>query len=119
MSDKEQPNVIPITNERLMSLDAFRGFIMFWIVGGEALVYALSKLDGVKSEILNILIIQLQHVSWEGFRFYDLIFPSFVFIRKIANFGQSSCCGSACYFAGAFALVDRYYLLRRNFKRLI
>ena len=80
MSDKEQPNVIPITNERLMSLDAFRGFIMFWIVGGEALVYALSKLDGVKSEILNILIIQLQHVSWEGFRFYDLIFPSFVFI---------------------------------------
>ena len=45
MSDKEQPNVIPITNERLMSLDAFRGFIMFWIVGGEALVYALSKLD--------------------------------------------------------------------------
>ena len=80
MSDKEQPNVIPITNERLMSLDAFRGFIMFWIVGGEALVYALSKLDGVKSEILNTLIIQLQHVSWEGFRFYDLIFPSFVFI---------------------------------------
>ena len=53
---------------------------MFWIVGGEALFYALSKLDGVRSEILNTLIIQLQHVSWEGFRFYDLIFPSFVFI---------------------------------------
>ena len=80
MSDKEQPNIIQIPNERLMSLDAFRGFIMFWIVGGEALVYALSKLDGVRSEILNTLIIQLQHVSWEGFRFYDLIFPSFVFI---------------------------------------
>ena len=80
MSDKEQPNIIQIPNERLMSLDAFRGFIMFWIVGGEALFYALSKLDGVRSEILNTLIIQLQHVSWEGFRFYDLIFPSFVFI---------------------------------------
>ena len=80
MSDKEQQNIIQIPNERLMSLDAFRGFIMFWIVGGEALFYALSKLDGVRSEILNTLIIQLQHVSWEGFRFYDLIFPSFVFI---------------------------------------
>ena len=63
-----------------MSLDAFRGFIMFWIVGGEALAHALAKLDGVQSEVLNTVIIQLEHVSWEGFRFYDLIFPSFVFI---------------------------------------
>jgi predicted acyltransferase len=53
---------------------------MFWIVGGEALAHALAKLDGVQSEVLNTVIIQLEHVSWEGFRFYDLIFPSFVFI---------------------------------------
>lgn len=53
---------------------------MFWIVGGEALAHALAKLDGVQSEVLNTVMIQLKHVSWEGFRFYDLIFPSFVFI---------------------------------------
>lgn len=63
-----------------MSLDAFRGFIMFWIVGGEALAHALAKLDGVQSEVLDSVILQLEHVGWEGFRFYDLIFPSFVFI---------------------------------------
>ena len=80
MSDRKPPILSSISNDRLMSLDAFRGFIMFWIVGGEALAHALTKLDGVQSEVLNTLIIQLQHVSWEGFRFYDLIFPSFVFI---------------------------------------
>lgn len=80
MSDETSPSLIPVSNGRLMSLDAFRGFIMFWIVGGEALAHALAKLDGVQSEVLNTVMIQLKHVSWEGFRFYDLIFPSFVFI---------------------------------------
>lgn len=63
-----------------MSLDAFRGFVMFWIVGGEALAHVFAKLDGLQSEALNTVAIQLKHVKWEGFRFYDLIFPSFVFI---------------------------------------
>ena len=80
MSDQNPPCLTSISNGRLMSLDAFRGFIMFWIVGGEALAHALAKLDGVQSEVLNTVMIQLKHVSWEGFRFYDLIFPSFVFI---------------------------------------
>jgi predicted acyltransferase len=80
MSDEASPSLIPVFSGRLMSLDAFRGFVMFWIVGGEALAHALAKLDGVQSEVLNTVMIQLKHVSWEGFRFYDLIFPSFVFI---------------------------------------
>nr|MBR9810286.1 DUF5009 domain-containing protein [bacterium] len=80
MSEENAPCLIPTSNGRLMSLDAFRGFIMFWIVGGEALAHALAKLDGVQSEVLDSVILQLEHVGWEGFRFYDLIFPSFVFI---------------------------------------
>lgn len=57
---------------RLMSLDALRGFDMFWILGGEALFAALLLLttwggwrwfDG-----------QMHHSSWHGFTFYDLIF---------------------------------------------
>ena len=80
MSGETSPSLIPVSNGRLMSLDAFRGFVMFWIGGGEALAHALAKLDGVQSEVLNTVMIQLKHVSWEGFRFYDLIFPSFVFI---------------------------------------
>jgi predicted acyltransferase len=65
---------------RLVSLDVFRGFVMFWIVGGEAIAHALAHLKGVESEVLETVAVQLTHVKWEGFRFYDLIFPSFVFI---------------------------------------
>ena len=53
---------------------------MFWIVGGEAIAHALAHLKGVDSEVMDTVALQLTHVEWEGFRFYDLIFPSFIFI---------------------------------------
>ena len=65
--------------KRLHSLDALRGFDMFWITGGGALVIALSQIFGP-----NWLETQMHHVSWEGFRFYDLIFPLFMFISGVA-----------------------------------
>jgi len=34
----------PAPSERLLSLDTFRGFTMFWIVGGEALMIGLQHL---------------------------------------------------------------------------
>jgi predicted acyltransferase len=63
---------------RVASIDALRGFDMFWIAGGDALVYHLSK--AAPFPLLLILARQFQHVEWEGFHFYDLIFPLFVFI---------------------------------------
>ncbi len=65
--------------KRLHSLDALRGFDMFWITGGSALVVAISQFTGP-----NWLETQMHHVSWEGFRFYDLIFPLFMFISGVA-----------------------------------
>jgi predicted acyltransferase len=64
--------------ERLMSLDALRGFDMFWIIGGGAIFEALAKFTNWP--VLNWWSIQLQHVEWEGFRFEDLIFALFLFI---------------------------------------
>ncbi|HTY87692.1 MAG TPA: heparan-alpha-glucosaminide N-acetyltransferase domain-containing protein [Candidatus Acidoferrum sp.] len=67
---------------RLMSLDALRGFDMFWIVGADALVEALPKLsDG---RVVRGLAAQLEHVAWAGFHFEDLIFPMFVFIVGVS-----------------------------------
>ena len=63
---------------RVASIDALRGFDMFWITGGDALVYHLSK--AVPITLTLMLARQFQHVEWEGFHFYDLIFPLFVFI---------------------------------------
>jgi predicted acyltransferase len=64
--------------QRLMSVDALRGFDMFWIIGADSLVYALNRLS--RSKPTAFLADQLEHADWEGFHFYDLIFPLFVFI---------------------------------------
>lgn len=63
---------------RLVSLDALRGFDMFWILGADALVQALSEVNG--SAVAKFFAGQLDHRAWEGFTFYDLIFPLFVFM---------------------------------------
>ncbi len=65
-------------SDRVLSIDALRGFDMFWIVGGSSLVKVALALSGLS--IAPTLIEQLEHVKWEGFRFYDLIFPLFLFL---------------------------------------
>lgn len=64
--------------KRIESLDALRGFDMFWILGAGSLVVGLRQLTDAGP--VTILADQLEHVDWEGFRFYDLIFPLFVFL---------------------------------------
>ena len=63
---------------RLMSLDALRGFDMFWIVGGEELIHAWYK--GSPNAFTSLLHQQFEHKAWAGLAFYDLIFPLFVFL---------------------------------------
>jgi len=63
---------------RILSIDALRGFDMFWIMGGDALIRILLRLTGWS--IAPAVMSQLDHVEWEGFRFYDLIFPLFLFL---------------------------------------
>jgi predicted acyltransferase len=68
--------------KRLYSLDALRGFDMFWIMGGEAIFAGLASLTGWP--VLNWWAGQLEHVQWHGFHFYDMIFPLFLFIAGIS-----------------------------------
>ena len=69
-------------SQRLLSLDALRGFDMFWIVGAENIVEALHEMN--QSGPVNLLASQLQHKAWAGVAFYDLIFPLFVFIVGVS-----------------------------------
>jgi predicted acyltransferase len=71
-----------VPRERLLSLDALRGFDMFWITGGGYLVTVLAQ--NSNAGWLKALGEQMDHVPWEGFRFFDLIFPLFMFISGIA-----------------------------------
>ena len=64
--------------ERILSLDILRGFDMFWITGGEGIIHTLAVATGW--QFFRVFSAELEHVKWQGFHFYDLIFPLFLFI---------------------------------------
>ena len=95
----------PTQTGRLHSLDALRGFDMWWIVCGEGIFHGLAgavkdKYGLVQSTVdwqirgeapMNIverslvgMSNQLHHTVWNGFTFYDLIFPLFIFIAGVS-----------------------------------
>lgn len=73
------------TSQRLYSLDALRGFDMFWIMGAEEIFHAMNKATGEQSPFWSALANQLTHPAWNGFHFYDLIFPLFLFMAGVAT----------------------------------
>ena len=79
VQDRDQD---PKTSRRLKSLDALRGFDMFWIIGGGAIVHRAADLTHFGW--LGWLSSQLHHPEWHGFAFFDLIFPLFLFIAGVA-----------------------------------
>ena len=70
------------SSQRLYSLDALRGFDMFWLLGGEGIFIGAATLTGWP--IFEWCAKQLEHVPWHGFHFYDMIFPLFLFIAGIS-----------------------------------
>ena len=77
MENENKPSV-----KRLYSLDALRGFDMFWIAGGEGIFAGLAALTGWP--VFQWWAAQLEHVPWHGFHFEDMIFPLFLFIAGIS-----------------------------------
>src|SRR5258706_15464148 len=73
---------------RVASVDALRGFTMFWIIGADVAAKALAEMLFGKGTIAstagNIIGGQFEHAEWEGLRFYDLIFPLFIFVTGVA-----------------------------------
>jgi predicted acyltransferase len=67
---------------RLISLDALRGFVMFWIMSGEHIVHALAKAAPIP--VFVWMSSQLHHTEWEGITFYDMIFPIFLFVAGVS-----------------------------------
>jgi predicted acyltransferase len=73
----------PTGGQRLYSLDALRGFDMFWILGAEDIFNALAKATGLP--VFEWISRQLTHPAWNGFHLYDLIFPMFLFMAGVAT----------------------------------
>ena len=67
---------------RLASLDALRGFDMFWILYPTyPVVRALLKAMGMSGCWMYQ---QLDHLPWNGFTFYDTIYPLFLFMAGVS-----------------------------------
>lgn len=82
--DEDDETITPST--RVESIDALRGFDMFWILGGEHLVVSLHRASESQGFTgLSHVAEQMDHVAWEGFHFYDLIFPLFVFLMGVST----------------------------------
>jgi predicted acyltransferase len=64
--------------QRILSIDALRGFDLFVIVGGSQIILAFIKAS--KTGWLQPYAAQFEHVRWEGFVFLDLVMPLFLFI---------------------------------------
>src|SRR5438477_568276 len=73
---------------RVTSIDALRGFDMFWIMGpeiGHALVLGFAALIlGGKEHVPEWLRYNLDHPRWTGFSAWDMIMPLFLFIVGVA-----------------------------------
>lgn len=70
------------TKGRLISLDALRGFVMFWIMSGEHIIHALAKAAPIP--VFIWMSSQLHHAEWNGITFYDMIFPVFLFVAGVS-----------------------------------
>ena len=94
----------PVSN-RLQSLDALRGFDMFWIISGEEIFHGIAAVIKQKYSLQQSSVDwkiritdkvppverffiaisnQLHHSVWNGFTFYDLIFPLFIFVAGVS-----------------------------------
>jgi predicted acyltransferase len=69
-------------NKRLISLDVFRGWTMFWIVGGGSIMTGLAALG--HNFVIDTVVYHLDHTPWQGLRYYDLIWPSFMLMTGMS-----------------------------------
>lgn len=96
------------SSKRLESLDALRGFDLFFLVALGPLMHSLARTANV--EWLNESMWVFSHVSWEGFSPWDLIMPLFLFMSGISMpFALSR----------YKSISDKRPLLRRLAKRIL
>jgi predicted acyltransferase len=105
LSSTADNNLKSAKPKRLLSLDALRGFDMFWIISGEGIFHSVANVVKEKHQLLRnaenwmiqpngelsflersavLVSNQLHHTVWNGFTFYDMIFPLFIFISGIS-----------------------------------
>ena len=66
--------------DRILSIDIFRGFTMFLLIGEFTGLFSIIPHDVSDGGIVSSINTQFHHHPWNGLRFWDLIQPYFMFI---------------------------------------
>ena len=96
----EAPRNIPaissdVRSKRLLSIDALRGFDMV-LVSAASFLVAMKGLTGMAW--VDGLADQMTHPAWNGFTFYDFLFPLFLFLAGVSlsfSLGKRTAMGSS------------------------
>src|SRR5262245_54816255 len=77
------PARVPVSNRRLESLDAYRGFAML-LMASDGLGIGRVARSFPESGTWQFLADQVEHRQWRGCTVWDLIQPSFTFMVGVA-----------------------------------
>ncbi len=72
------------TSTRIDSVDLFRGFTMFLLIGEFTGIYNLLWDSTNQGTLANSFIEQFHHHPWNGLRFWDLVQPFFMFLVGVS-----------------------------------
>lgn len=81
MSEKTELNKV---QDRILSIDFFRGFTMFMLVTGITGVFHILAEGNKGGAVIAFLGTQLEHADWNGLYAWDLIQPFFMFIVGVS-----------------------------------
>jgi predicted acyltransferase len=79
----DAPVIAPVASNRLVSLDAYRGFVMLLMMG-EVLSFQHVSESLPGNGFWRFLYFNQDHVQWAGCSLHDLIQPSFSFMVGVA-----------------------------------
>lgn len=79
---KTAPSATDTLNERISSVDFFRGLTMFLLIGESTRMF--DHINEIDNGFFHFFGTQLTHHEWHGLNFWDLIQPFFMFIVGVA-----------------------------------
>lgn len=78
------PEIQENSNDRLLSLDFYRGLTMFLLIAEFSHLFTFFVLPQFEGTFIYAVGNQFHHARWEGLHFWDLIQPFFMFIVGVA-----------------------------------
>ncbi len=79
-----EPTNILTRENRVLSVDLYRGVVMFLLIGRATGLYDLLASPAMEGTVLHPIGLQFMHLPWHGLRLADLAQPFFMFISGVA-----------------------------------